>query len=136
MTQFQLSTIHSQLSKGPLWNKSFALALRVVKLARYLNAEKKEYVLSKQLLRSGTAIGALVREAEHAESHADFTHKMNIALKEANETLYWLDLLHQSEYLSQNHYTSIYPEAEELVKLLVSIVKTSKKKPLKVENKK
>jgi four helix bundle protein len=81
-------------------NKSFAFALRVVKLAKFLQNEKKEFVLSKQVLRSGTAIGALVREAEHAESKADFTHKMNIALKEANETLYWLDLLHQAEYIT------------------------------------
>ncbi len=70
--------------------KSFVFALRIVKLSKYLSQEKQEYVLSKQLLRSGTAIGALVREAEHAESRADFVHKMAIALKEANETLYWL----------------------------------------------
>ena len=106
--------------------KSFAFAVRVVKLARFLQEEKREYVLSKQVLRSGTAVGALVREAEHAESRADFAHKMNIALKEANETLYWLDLLHQSETLRSDHYNSIQPEAEELVKLLVSIVRTTK----------
>ncbi len=80
-------------------DKSFAFALRVVKLAKYLESEKKEFVLSRQVLRSGTAIGALVREAEHAESRADFVHKMNIALKEASETLYWLDLLHQGGYI-------------------------------------
>ncbi len=83
-------------------------------------------MLSKQVLRSGTAIGALVREAEHAESRADFSHKMNIALKEANETLYWIDLLHQTEYLTTDQFTSLHPNAEELVKLLVSIVKTSR----------
>ena len=81
--------------------KSFAFALRVVKLAKILQTEKNEFVLSKQVLRSGTAIGALVREAEHAESKADFSHKMNIALKEANETLYWLELLHQAEFGNQ-----------------------------------
>jgi four helix bundle protein len=107
-------------------NKSFAFALRVVKLAKFLQNEKKEFVLSKQVLRSGTAIGALVREAEHAESKADFTHKMNIALKEANETLYWLDLLHQAEYITDQSFTSIRLDSEELVKLLASIVKTSK----------
>src|SRR5258706_12820495 len=108
-------------------DKSFVFALRVVKLARYLESERKEFVLSKQVLRSGTAIGALVREAEHAESKADFIHKMTIALKEANETLYWLELLHQSEYLTAQSFESIRTDSEELVRLLVSIVKTSKR---------
>lgn len=108
--------------------KSFSFALRVVKLAKYLQEEKREFVLSKQVLRSGTAIGALVREAEHAESKADFTHKMNIALKEANETLYWLDMLHQSEYIADQSFASIRADSEELVKLLVSIVKTSRER--------
>ncbi len=106
--------------------KSFAFALRVVRLAKYLQDEKKEFVLSKQVLRSGTAIGALVREAEHAESKPDFTHKMNIALKEANETLYWLELLHQADFIDRSSYESIGADSEELIKLLVSIVKTSK----------
>src|SRR3989304_3856295 len=107
-------------------DKSFAFALRVVKLAKYLEAEKKEFVLSKQVLRSGTAIGALVREAEHAESKADFIHKMNIALKEANETLYWLELLHRGDYIGDQTFESIRTDSEELVKLLVAIVKTSR----------
>jgi four helix bundle protein len=107
-------------------NKSFAFALRVVKLAKYLESEKREFVLSRQVLRSGTAIGALVREAEHAESKADFIHKMSIALKEANETLYWLDLLHQGEYIDEQTFESIGSDSEELVKLLTAIVKTSK----------
>jgi four helix bundle protein len=106
--------------------KSFAFAIRIVKLARYLQAEKKEYVLSKQVLRSGSAIGALVREAEHAESRADFTHKMNIALKEANETLYWLELLLQSETIDRPSYESLSTDSEELLRLLVAIVKSSK----------
>ena len=126
MNSSQLSTHNSQLNKGVVWNKSFTFALRVVKLTKFLQAEKKEYVLSKQVVRSGTAIGALVREAEHAESKADFIHKMNIALKEANETLYWLELLHGSEYIDQQSFESIRKDSEELVKLLVSIVKTSK----------
>ena len=109
--------------------KSFAFALRIVKLAKYLQGEKKEFVLSKQVLRSGTAIGALIREADHAQSRADFINKMNIALKEANETDYWLDLLHQSDYISQESYESIHPEIQELLKLLVSIVKTTKSTP-------
>lgn len=87
------------MPKGPLSHKSFAFALRIVKLAKYLRGEHKEFVLSKQVLRSGTAIGALVRESEHAQSRADFISKLSIALKEANEADYWLDLLHQSGYL-------------------------------------
>ena len=131
MKNSQLSTLNSQLlsplPKGPLWTKSFVFALRVVKLAKHLQGEKKEYVLSRQVLRSGTAIGALVREAEHAESRADFSHKMNIALKEANETLYWLELLYGGDYVSAKSFESIKKDSEELVKLLVSIVSTTKR---------
>ncbi len=114
-------------------DKSFAFALRIVKLSRYLNEDKREFVLSKQLLRSGTAIGALVREAEQAESKADFIHKMAIALKEANETDYWIELLFQSETLNQSEYNSINPEIIELCKLLTSIIKSSRNQ-LKIEN--
>ncbi|MBI9072895.1 MAG: four helix bundle protein [Melioribacteraceae bacterium] len=108
-------------------DKSFAFALRIVKLYQYL-VEKKEFVLSKQLLRSGTAIGALVREAEHAESSADFIHKMAIAQKEANETAYWIELLFQSEYLDNSQYNSIILDIQELNKILASIIITSKEK--------
>ena len=108
--------------------KSLAFAIRIVKLYKLLAENKKEYVLTKQLLRSGTAIGALTREGEHAQSKADFLNKMNIALKEANETLYWLILLKETEYLSQLEFQSIYIDAEELLKILVSIVKTTKAK--------
>ena len=107
-------------------DKSFGFALRIVKLYRYLKEEKKEYVLSKQVLRSGTAIGALVRESQHAESKADFIHKLSIALKEANETEYWSELLFQSEYLEHRSYQSIHTDIEELLKLLTSIIKTTK----------
>jgi len=107
-------------------NKSFEFALSVVKMAKYLQDEKREYVLSKQLLRSGTAIGALIREAEHAESIKDFIHKMNIALKEANETLYWFDLLLGSEYIERSSIEVLRNNCEELLRLLISIVKTSK----------
>ncbi len=106
--------------------KSLAFAIRVVNLYKYLCDSKKEYVLSKQLLRSGTAIGALIREAEHGQSGADFLNKMNIALKEANETLYWLILLKETYFINDEEYQSIYANAEELTKLLVSIVKTTK----------
>ena len=106
-------------------DKSFAFALRIVKMYKFL-VDKKEYVLSKQLLRSGTAIGALVREAEHAESKADFIHKMAIAQKEANETDYWIELLFQSQYLDNSEYHSISKDIEELNKILASIIITSK----------
>ncbi|MBN1904071.1 MAG: four helix bundle protein [Deltaproteobacteria bacterium] len=109
-------------------DKSFAFALRVVKLFKYLQDEKKEYILSKQLLRSGTAVGALIREAEQAESKADFIHKMAIAQKEANETEYWLELLYKSEYLDTVKYNSIIPDITELNKLLASIILTAKGK--------
>lgn len=109
-------------------DKSLRFAIRVVKLYQYLSVRKREFVLSKQFLRSGTAIGALVREAEHAQSKADFLNKMNIALKEANETLYWIILLKETEYLSEEEFQSIHRDAEELVKILASIVKTTKQK--------
>ena len=114
------------MKENPVREKSFTFALRVVKLAKHLENTKREYVLSRQVLRSGTAVGALVREAEHAESKADFIHKMNIALKEANETLYWLELLHKSDYIVQQSFHSISSDNEELIRLLTAIVKTSK----------
>ena len=109
-------------------DKSFDFALRVVKLYKYLTTNKKEYVLSKQLLRSGTSVGAMVREAEHAESKADFIHKLSIALKEANESEYWLELLHQSDYIDDKGFQSIPSDLKEILRLLTSIIKTAKKK--------
>ena len=109
-------------------DKSYAFALRVIKLYKHLISEKREFVLSKQLLRSGTAVGALIKESEHAQSKADFINKMNIALKEANETTYWLQLLKDSDYINEKEFESIYSDSEELLKLLVSIVKTMKTK--------
>ena len=107
--------------------KSFEFALRIVKLTKLLIDDKKEYVISKQLIRSGTAVGALVREAEQAESKKDFIHKLSIALKEANETEYWLELLYKSDYLEENGFNSISIDLKELLKLLTAIIKTSKK---------
>ena len=107
-------------------NKSFNFALRIVKLYQFLNQEKKEYVLSKQLLRSGTAIGALVRESEQAESKLDFIHKLAIAQKEANETDYWLELLFQSEYLNETQFQSLKNDIIEINKILASIIITTK----------
>lgn len=127
----QFSTVNSQISikkDNIVADKSYAFALRIIKLYKYLITEQKEYVLSKQVLRSGTSIGALVKEAEHAQSKADFINKMNIALKEANETEYWLMLLRDSEYISTKSFESIHPDSVELIKLLASIVKTSKEK--------
>ena len=106
-------------------NKSFDFALRIVKIYQYL-IEKKEFVLSKQLLRSGTSIGALIRESEHAESKADFVHKLSIALKETNESKYWIELLYKSNYVDTKSFESIQTDIDELLKLLTSIIKTSK----------
>jgi four helix bundle protein len=107
-------------------DKSFEFALHIVKLYKHLAEDKKEYVLSKQVLRSGTAIGALVREAEHAESKADFIHKFSIALKEANETEYWIELLHQSSFLDIEPYKTYIEEVNEILRLLITIIKTAK----------
>jgi four helix bundle protein len=112
--------------KNIVMNKSYAFALRIIRLYKYLISEHKEFVLSKQILRSGTAIGALIKEAEHAQSKADFLNKMNVALKEANETEYWLMLLKDSDYLNETNYSSIHIESIELIKLLASIVKSTK----------
>lgn len=109
-------------------DKSFDFAIRIIKLYRYLIDAKKEFVLSKQILRSGTAIGALIREAEQAESKADFIHKLSIALKEANETDYWLQLLYQTEYINKKEFEIIGSNLTELLKLLTSIIKTTKSK--------
>ena len=100
--------------------------LRIMKWYQYFVENKKEFVLSKQLLRSGTAIGALVRESEHSESKADFIHKLSISLKEANESDYWIELLFRSNYLDDKEYHSLKADIDEILKLLVSIVKTSK----------
>jgi four helix bundle protein len=107
-------------------NKSYEFALRIVKAYKYLSNEQREFILSKQVLRSGTSVGALVSEAEHAQSRADFINKMNIALKEANETEYWLRLLKDSNYIDEKSFTSIYADCKELISLLASIVKTTK----------
>ena len=106
--------------------KSYAFAIRIVKLYKFLNGEKKEYVLSKQLLRCGTSVGALIREAEHAESKSDFKHKLSVAQKEINETIYWLDLLKDTNYLMSEQYESIQKDAIEIIKIITSIIKTLK----------
>jgi len=113
------------LSENILKNKSYAFALRVIKMYKYLCGQK-EYVLSKQVLRSGTAIGALVAESIFAQSKADFINKLSISPKEANETLYWLSLLRDSDYINEVMFDSIKKDNEELIRLLVSSIKTAK----------
>jgi len=109
-----------------LRNKSYLFALRIIKLYKFLKNEKKEYVLSKQVLRSGTSVGALVREAEYAQSKKDFINKLSISLKEANETDYWLSLLKDSEYISKEMHESIKPNITELIKMLTASINTTK----------
>ena len=111
-----------------LCEKSKAFALRVIKLNRYLCSKKKEFVLSNQLLRSGTSIGANIREGTRAQTDADFYSKLTIALKEADESAYWLELLYESEYMTKEQFESIYNDCEELIKMLVAITKVQKSK--------
>ena len=107
--------------------KSFDFAIRIVNLYKYLKNEHGEYILSQQLIRSGTSIGAIIREAEHAESSRDFVHKLSIGLKEANESKYWLDLLFATDYINLKMYESLNKDCEEILKILVASVKTSKR---------
>ena len=107
-------------------DKSFRFAVRIVNLCRYLQTEQKEYILTKQLLRCGTSIGANVAESQQAQSRPDFISKLNIALKEAYETNYWLRLLHETRYLKQDEFQSIIYDCQEIEKLLISIIKSLK----------
>ena len=107
--------------------KSFEFAVRVVNLTKYIRRKEKEFVLTKQLLRCGTSIGANVSEAQRAQSRADFYSKMSIALKEANETHYWLRLLYRTEYLTKSEFESMKRDADELIRILVAICKTVSK---------
>jgi four helix bundle protein len=109
--------------------KSYLFALRIIKLNQYLQEKKQENTISSQVLRSGTAIGALISEGRFAQSKADFISKMNIALKEASETGYWLAILKDSGYISIDSYNSIEAECDELIRILVTIVKNSKNNP-------
>ncbi len=106
--------------------KTRNFALRIIGCYKYLSEEKQEYVMSKQLLRCGTSIGANTRESKNAQSRMDFLNKLNIALKEADETEYWLDLLHSANYLDDTLYRSIYSDCTEVIKLLTSIIKKIK----------
>lgn len=117
------------MKSNVLKDKSLNFSVRAVKLYKYLVEEKKEYVISKQVLRSSTSVGAMIREAEHSESKADFIHKIAIARKEINETIYWLDLLLLSGYLQKTHFKSINDDALELQRLLWSSIKKAKQAP-------
>ena len=114
------------MSDSPVKDKSYKFAIRIVNVYKHLTETKREYVMSKQMLRSGTSVGANIREANQAESKADFIHKMSIALKEASETEYWLELLLDTRFLEQKEFDSLQKDCEEVLKLLTSIIKTSK----------
>ncbi|MEI8075822.1 MAG: four helix bundle protein [Bacteroidota bacterium] len=114
--------------KGPLHTKSYQFAIDIVRLCQQLNAVKKEYILTKQILRSGTAIGALIREAEFASSRPDFIYKLILSLKEANETVYWLDLLFDTDYITKSQFEKLKPECLVLISMLVASIKTAKNK--------
>ena len=116
------------MKENVIKTKSFDFSVKIVKLYKSISSDQKEFELSRQLLRSGTSIGAMVRESEQAESRADFIHKLSIALKEANETDYWLDLLKESDYISDLEHNEMNDDVGELLKLLTKIIKTSKSK--------
>lgn len=119
--------MNSEKSKSPLRDKSYAFTIKIIKLSQSLVTNNKEFVLSKQVLRSGTAIGALIRESEFAASKADFINKLTVSLKEANETEYWLMLLNDTNYLSEKEFQQLKSACNELIAMLVSSIKTSKK---------
>jgi len=118
--------IYTNIMDNVIENKSFQFAIRIVRLYKFLCEEKKEYILSKQLLRAGTSIGANVTESQQAQSKPDFVSKISVALKEASETKYWIKLLGATEYLSENQTKSILDDCVEIEKILVTILKSAK----------
>lgn len=116
------------MKENILKSKSLLFAIRIVNLYKFLSEEKKEFVLSKQILRSGTSIGAMVREAEFGESNSDFIHKLAIAQKEINETIYWLELLFETKYINKKQFESLSADALELIKIITASIKTIKSK--------
>jgi four helix bundle protein len=116
------------MSDSILKDKSLKFAIRIVRLSQHLKDDKKEFILSKQMLRSGTSVGANVRESRNAESDLDFIHKLAIAQKECDETCYWLELLFMTNYLTEKEYLSINTDATELLKIIKSIIITVKKR--------
>lgn len=118
------------MSKNVIQEKSFQFSIQIIRICGELSKTRKEFVLSKQLIRSGTSVGALVRESAYAESRRDFVHKLGIALKEINETIYWLDLLNTSEILSDKESNALRLQANEIRKILSSIILTTKQNGL------
>lgn len=114
------------MSESVIKNKSFAFAVRVVNFYKVLNSERKEFVMSKQFLRSGTSVGANVREAINAQSKADFVHKLAIAQKECDESLYWLELLKETKYINETEFISMSDDSVEILKIIRSIILTTK----------
>lgn len=117
-----------------LKDKSLDFAIRAVKLCRYLSSEKKEFVIGNQLLKSGTSIGAMIREAEHGESKSDFIDKLSIAQKECNESIYWLELLYKTDTISLDEFNSIHSDSVELMKIITSIINSTKRNLTTNEN--
>jgi four helix bundle protein len=115
------------MKENVLLEKSYQFALRIVKFCRYLNDEKHEFVLSKQILASGTSIGSQIEEAQQGENRSDFLHQLSIANKHAFKTNYWLRLLHDSEYLNEKQFSSLLEDCEEIQKLLTATLKTTRK---------
>ena len=113
---------------SPLHKKSYDFAIRIVNMVKYIKCSEKEYALTNQVLRSGTAIGALIREAEYAQSTSDFINKLSIALKECNETQYWLNLLEDTSYIGEKEAQSIISDCRELLAMLITSVKTAKQR--------
>jgi four helix bundle protein len=116
------------MEKFILRDKSFDFSLKCISLFRFLNEQKREFIISKQFLRSGTSVGAMINEAKFAESIPDFIHKYSIALKECNETIYWIDLLHYSQYINPEQHENVYQLAVEIRKMLTSSILTLKQK--------
>ena len=123
----QSAELRNEMINNNIENKSFEFAVRMVSLYKFLSNEKKEFILSKQLLRCGTSIGANIAEAQKAQSRADFNAKLNISLKEANETYYWLKLLYRTEYISHEAFNSLESDINEIISILVSICRQTNK---------
>ncbi|MCO5259474.1 MAG: four helix bundle protein [Crocinitomicaceae bacterium] len=115
------------MKENVIKRKSFEFAVLVVEMNKKLNGEMREFVLSKQFLRSGTAVGALIREAEQAESKKDFIHKLAISLKEANETEYWIELMHETKLIQVDDFEDLFSRVKELIRMLISIINTTKR---------
>ena len=115
------------MENNVLADKSIAFAIRIVKCSKYLQTEKNEYIISKQVLRSGTSIGANAHESFYAQSRADFVNKLSISLKEASETSYWLTILNKTDYIKDEMFQSLKTDVDELIRIIISTIKTAKK---------